>query len=296
MEVTRKIDWLQYTHHDIESWYKRLPYAKFDEITGRELKPLPRYQKAYELFGGGRVDISEDEHQGTQVTLGGAACTEWNVNGVSYQQMITEAVSFAKVVRVDFATDVREDGSTDLCLWERVENAVVDKSYKSKARAGVNIQDRAKGGYSQYFGSYKSDRFIRVYDKAVESGLLKLAMEKAGIIPVWTRVEVVTKRDYAHNLAADMADKGWQAAGSAYLRKMLGFPSIEGWSDVVKGDDVAITELPRKQPKFWQWLDSQVLPAMEKKMWDYDENIRLIKWLSERLTDAHRIQYTQKKR
>lgn len=296
MEITRKIDWLQYTHHHIDNWTLRLPYANFDEITGKELRPLPRYQKAYELFGGGRVDVSEDEHQGVQVTLGGGACTEWNVNGVSYQQMISQAVDFGKVVRVDFATDVREDGSTDFCLWELVKQAVETKSYKSKASPGIQIIDKTKGGYSQYFGSYKSDRFTRVYDKAVESGMLKLAMEKAGILPVWTRVEVVTKRDFAHNLASDMKYKGWQQAGASYTKSLLSFPGIEQWEGVISGEDVEITKNPRKEPKFWQWLDNQVLPAMEKKMWDYDDNIRLIQWLSERLNDAHRIQYTKRKK
>lgn len=296
MEITRKLDWLQYTHHEIDNWQKRLPYARFDEITGKELKPLPRYQKAYELFGGGRVDVSDDEHQGVQVTLGGAALSEWNINGVNFQSMINQACDFGKVVRVDFATDVREDGSNELCLWENVETAVDEKRYKSKARAGVRIRDLNKGGFTQYFGSYKSDQFIRVYDKATESGLLKLAMERAGILPVWTRVEVVAKRDKAHNLAADMAGHGWQAAGAAKLKGMIDFTDVEGWADVVAGGDVDITMSARKAPKFWSWLDNQVLPAMEKRMWDYDENIRLIEWLSARLTDAHRIQYTTKKR
>jgi len=294
MDITRKLDWLQYTHHDINNWTARIPYARFDEITGKELRPLPQYQKAYELFGGGRVDVSDDEHQGVQVTLGGAACGEWNVNGVSFQQMISDAVDFGKVVRVDFATDVREDNRAGLQLWEKVQKAVDAASYKSKARAGVQIIDKRKGGYSQYFGSYKSDQFIRVYDKATESGLLKTAMEMSGILPKWTRIEVVTKRDKAHNLANDMKYKGWQKAGTAKLKSMIEFPDLFGWEDVIAGGDVEVTKAPRKEPKFWNWLNGQVLPAMERRMMDYDENIRLIEWLSARLTDAHLIQHTKK--
>jgi len=278
MRITRRIDWLQYTHHEIENWQARLPFARFDEI-GQAIKPLARYCRAFELFGGGRVDISDDSHQGVQVTLGGAALSEWNVNGVSFQNMINQAVMFGKVVRLDFATDCREDGTSDLCLWEKVEHAALSGNYRSRLKAGVRIKDLNQGGFSQYFGSYKSDQFIRVYDKATESGLLKEAMATGGLLPVWSRVELVTKRDFAHNLASDMAYKGWQQVGAAKLRSMIDFPDMDGWIDVVDGISVELTKVGRKPNKWRKWMDTQVLPSILEHAKDKDDKEFIIRWL-----------------
>lgn len=276
--VTRKIDWLQYTHHDIRGWTKRIPLATFDEIED-QIKPLPRYKEAYRLYGGGRVDIAADEHQGVQVTLGGAACTEWNINGVSFQSMINHAVLFGKVVRLDFATDAREDGYSDMSLWEKVEHAANTGNVRSRLSIGVQIRDKTKGGFTQYFGSYKSDRFIRIYDKATESGLLKEAMKIGGILPVWSRVELVTKRDHAHNLASNMAEKGWQAAGSATLRGIIDFPDMDGWNQIVSGEDVELSILPPKPNKWQQWMSEQVLSSARQHAKNQHDREFLIRWI-----------------
>lgn len=262
MEISRRIDWLTYSYHEVEKWHMGIFPTRDAARIGDEIKPLPRYRKAHELLLGGRVDISDDPHQGVVVNISGSQFQDWIANGVSFQHMVTHATEVGKVTRLDFATDCREDGSSDMSLWQKIEAATDAGLFRSRLSARARIIDKTKGGFTQYFGSYKSDQFIRCYDKAAESGLLKLAMKMGGILPVWTRIELVTKRDFAHNLASDMRYFGWQRAGANKLRKMISFPDIEGWGKLIDEEPVELTEVGRKPDKWRKWMETQVAPSI----------------------------------
>lgn len=279
MDITRRLDWVQYTHHQIKNWEARLPFSRIDDI-GEEVKPLPRYSRAYTLLGGGRVDIADNEHQGVQVTLGGQALTESIANGGAFQQIINDAVSIGKVVRLDFATDIRQSPyAAEQAFWQEVEMLLANNAYKSRLKPNNEIANKTTGGYTQYFGSYKSDQFIRVYDKNAESGLLLEAMKQHLTIDHWSRVELVTKRDFAHNLAADMAFNGWQQAGTAKLRSMINFPLSEVWQKVIDGISVELTKVGRKESKWRKWMDTQVMPSMLEHAKNGDDKEFIIRWL-----------------
>lgn len=281
MEITRRLDWLQYTHHDIDNWQRRLPFSYTDDIR-EEIKPLPRYARAYSLLGGGRVDIATDAKQGTQVTMGGQALTEWVMNGGTFQAIINDAVSYAKVVRLDFATDIRQNPySAEHVFWREVEMLVANNAYVSRLKADNEIRNKKRTGYTQYFGSYKSDQFIRVYDKNAESGLLLEAMKQHLTIESWSRVEIVCKRDFAHNLASDMAFNGWQQAGTAKLRSMINFPLSETWARIIDGISVELTKVGRRENKWRKWMNNQVLPSIVQHAKAKEDMSFILEWLEE---------------
>lgn len=279
MVITRKLDWLTYSHHNITGWERYIPLCKHLDEIGEEIRPLARYDKAYKLIPAGRVDISKDDHQGVVVNLTGGDLTDWNANGVSFQQIVYQAVQFGKVTRLDFATDIRQDNDLGKPIWEQVRDSVTDKTYVSRLSPRAKIEDQTAGGYTQYFGSHKSDRFIRVYDKATESGLLKLAMQMNGLIPVWSRIEIVNKRDFAHNIASDMAYNGWQQAGTALLRKLIDFPKMEGWAAIVDGLSVELTEVGRKPDRWRKWMDTSVLQSILKHAENESDREFILQWL-----------------
>lgn len=278
MEISKKLDWLTYSHHDIEHWYGKIPLQRGDEI-GEQIKPLPRYAIAYSLLPAGRVDIADNVSQGVVVNITGKELTEWIANGVSYQSIVNQVNTFGKVTRLDFAIDIQESRYGVNCLWRDIQTMVVNKKVKTRMRPQNEIDNKSKGGYSQYFGSYKSDQFIRVYDKAAESGMLLQAMKQHIVSPHWTRIEIVTKNEFAELLTQDMVTMGWQAAGSRKISNSINFPLIERWADIIGYDVTEISTTHRKPSKWQKWMDTQVLSSINQHVGNSDDRAFLLQWL-----------------
>lgn len=279
MDISRRLDYLTMTHHNTKHWLKMMPTFIKAARTHAQLRPFPRYKTAYELEPSGRIDIADDDDQGVMFTWTGQDMSDAITAGVTFHQMISEACRVGKVTRLDFATDIRQNPLSDSPLWQEIQAMVANGKFKSSGKPAAEYQDKKNGGYTQYFGSYKSDQFIRIYDKLAQTGLLLQAMKQHLRIDHWTRVEVVTKGKYADNLAVDMMVGGWQRVGAAKLKKMLTFPLIESWDAVTEGEPYILTKQEKPMPKWRKWMDTQVLQSISQHAENPEDREFLLQWL-----------------
>lgn len=267
MNTTNCIDWLSLSGTlDLE---KQIRSTKFKFKLGMPVQAIKRYQQGFELKPAGTLFISGTEKQGSLLTLtGGQMQTLRDIchdDGI----VLSELLPFTKCSRIDFAVDIYQD----VKLIE-LETLIIQEDYYTKFKsdplkvAGIS----GKSGYTLYFGSPKSERRIRVYDKAAELKLLNLA---------WSRVELQNRKKRADLLARDMNKGAWQDVGKASIRDCLNFPTVSWWVAAVSGGDVPLSTLPRKLSKFENWLEFQVKPAIEKRI-ENGSNIEFIrKWLDD---------------
>lgn len=174
----------------------------------------------------------------------------------------------ARVSRLDFAVDVRNENLTPEMLYrasqnQRLEDAIVDgfngkKSKKRGRRPMTNFFKNSYGGTTFYVGSRTSDKFLRVYDKASQMGTQDNEQ--------WTRIELECKGEIAHSL-------GWHAARSdqqsfynicsAYIKSVFdcGNPV---WNAALSQSS-AILDIPKKDKKDTiAWLMKTVAPTIAR--------------------------------
>jgi len=279
MDISKRIDWITCTNHHTEDWGDYLPRVVLNQV-GRKLKPLPRYSVAWELRPAGRIDIADNFNQGVMITVTGSEFHKLIANGVSFQHIISELVPNWKFTRLDFAIDIKQSPYSDTPLYREFETMFANGKCETRLSIENEIKNKDKGGYSQYIGSYKSDQFIRIYDKATESGMLLEAMKQHIVCPHWTRVETVTKADFASNLARDMHDIGWEVAGSTKLAKLVDFPLMDEWQKIV--GVMALTKLTttHRKPSAWRkWMDTSVMQSIGKHIKNDEDLEFMIDWL-----------------
>ena len=115
---------------------------------------------------------------------------EWNPNNTDnyWTGIILKIVSrlkYPKVTRLDWAVDYFDRDMTDYIVNDLV------------GRSEIEYRSRSKKRETLYIGSVKSDKFIRMYDKAKESKKKKYEGEN------WWRVEAVVK-DFTSDATIEM--------------------------------------------------------------------------------------------
>jgi DNA relaxase NicK len=156
----------------------------------------------------------------------------------------------AKASRVDLAIDVFGSTLTPDQLWDMyVKGMVVTKARKDR-------RETAKLGTSNgfYIGSEKSDKFMRVYDKAAERAVDGEA---------WLRLELQCRRLVARAyLDTLIAHDDLNAVYNRSITSFCAWPTDEIFNTVTSDDLANFPPLPKKRAAFWRWMHNQVIPAM----------------------------------
>lgn len=114
-------------------------------------------------------------------------------------------------------------------------------------------------GRTIYFGSSKSKKMLRVYDKARE-----MRMSDDVIL---SRIELQTRKEAADILAGVMQTHTVMDAGKTAIRDFCDFPRLDWYQDALSGGyDVAMQLTPAKESDFMKWLNDQVGPAIKKRI------------------------------
>ena len=159
-----------------------------------------------------------------------------------------------KVTRLDLAIDVfdQEIDPIALAACPRVDNA------PGTARKWSSVQGD-KGGKTAYIGSRKSEKFLRIYDKAAESGQLDRP---------WTRFECEFKGDAARVAAAQMVLLSDQER-PLYIQgliKGLFNPQDDTFQAAMTADAIALKTVKDTTDKTLGWLLTSVPKTLAKKM------------------------------
>lgn len=172
------------------------------------------------------------------------------------------------VTRLDFCTNINAGSPADCNLhWDAGQ-------IKTRAKKGLGYvaKGEAKGDTCRV-GSDKSNKFVRIYDKAAE---LKLLHE------VLTRIELQTRHSQADRLAKVMAEHGVKATGKSVIKSFVDFPLLDWYQAAVHTSDTVNASLkPREKGNTARWLRDYVGPAIRKSYERGEYTAEIRDWLYE---------------
>lgn len=164
--------------------------------------------------------------------------------------------SGGRMRRIDVAVDIYEKidvRSLQLALARQPESC--------RARNWGRFESGEVGewgdSYTLYLGSAKSERFIRVYDKAKEQQL----DPEIG----WTRIEYVARKRFAELLAEHIIENGLADGARAVVRDYV-HPKLTWWENALDGPAQEVRPLGRKQTDRYRWLVNDIVPLIEEEL------------------------------
>jgi len=260
------VDWFRYSVPLDLPNVNTVPTGPSFLPSGAELRPLPFYDTALSLEHG-RIDWRKDTpRQRKLITFTGSDLTAILVDGVSMLSLLEFALGLpaVRVCRLDFAIDLHDSQGNLKALAETFKAG----QSTTNAQAVSVVESVAPGQHSAitvYLGSRSADRFLRVYDKALQSG-------HEGD---WIRIELETKHGTALNLARAMLRHGIIPAGKQAIRNYV----LAGvnWFDTATDpatEGVYIDPTRRKLTDTDRWLFEICLPCVEQGLLRQVPNLR----------------------
>lgn len=221
--------------------------------------------------------------QGVHVTLSGSACRAYvsNVDDLLYLILRIEQAG-GKLTRLDLAVDDLESRFYSIAeiveCYEKREIIsrwkTMERQFKSDIEGQVNVKE------CLYFGSMKSDCFLRVYNKSIEQMFReqRTIAEIAAVENPWVRWELVLRRDAAlsvQKLIMQQMPLGeiWCGIMANYFRLVdaSGDTNRSRWQTQKKWIHFTGTAAPlsikmypdkRDLSTIRQWLQVQVMPSL----------------------------------
>ena len=254
IEIDYSIDWFSGTKLSGPLVFDKA----FPESMGQTVstaKPRNGYNHA-DMLKCGAVILHHNQYRdmGYHAQFDGASIRELRNAGMTDTQFVRRLSSMSvKASRIDVAMDIF--GSDDLTVAsianavERGQIAAVTK--KATYTHGVGGKTN---GATLYLGSRQSERMLRVYDKAAESGLDDIK---------WIRLEFEIKDEQAHAVqGAIVVNNSIADVFRAVWDKFIRYCDVEALSSLVGETTATIPDVPRKVHSTVAWLLDQVIPAM----------------------------------
>lgn len=255
MKTTTSIDWLSYTVKKPQINSPVIPsYLRSD---GHEVAGNLGYTEGWEMDNGVRTLTNPDRPEmGHHVILSGKALQKLAAAGVDLFDLVRDVLALgAKIKRLDLALDIHDSG-------EQVEtfvNAYRDGKVKTNARSFHEIRGLSpEDGHTAYFGSRTSERMVRVYDKAAETGLLPFS---------WLRVEAEIKGQKAHGIASHLVELPPQQRTRAIhgiIQDIVDFPTVTAWTSALDAIEIDLAPAGRKDTDTKKWLLDACAQALAK--------------------------------
>lgn len=154
-----------------------------------------------------------------------------------------------KPTRLDLCVNMHEaDSSVDLLY----ELATLNQM-RTRARSLKRYQSSVEYGF--YVGSKGSDKYARVYDKRLQ--------QRMPDAPKWVRVEIQMRKRYAVAMTTSYSQSANKRQFiNRAVQDYLDFPTNDEYQAALRDQDGQLPTLSRPLPKFFEWLDRQVVPAM----------------------------------
>jgi len=211
------------------------------------------YKEAARTSSGATVSWHDDRpDMGTHVVLSGSALRSIQEGAGCGPNEILRRMCNAgfSVSRLDLAKDLVDVTIDYGAIWRDIQN----KAYTGTARTFNRIEG-ATNGVTIYAGSRQSERFLRLYDKAAQTGNTDRQ---------WARLELECKGMTARAMAAFLSTEAtWAGAFDGQVKGMVNLLHNPHWQQFFKAGDVPIG-LPKieKQTDTEKWIATQVYPAV----------------------------------
>lgn len=246
---TCTIDWLSFTlHPDKGDKPDVLVLLAGNGIMAHD-HPRFGYDRASKTESGviflSRSSGTSDVH----TIISGAALLALSESGTDARKLLEMVVqSGAKVSRLDLAKDEKDEGF-NIGTFEQMSTAGNFEGSAHKASATRS----SDGGCTVYIGSRQSEKFLRVYDKGVES-------KQGGD---WIRAEIELKGDTANLIAKAIVEQNLAVNDVlCELARRICNMQHKGWQNLLKAEGTFAPPKVEKQVDREKWIDAQVTQAI----------------------------------
>jgi hypothetical protein len=191
---------------------------------------------------------------GIHIIFGGAALRAiFGRGGVQPAEILSDALELGgRVTRLDLAKDAKSEAVNMEKIWNTLEAGEFSGTARKHAQMrGLNA------GHTIYIGSRTSERFIRLYDKAAELGVMGMD---------WKRLELELKGQCARAAATAIVNgQGLSRPFDAHVNDMVKLVNEPDWEKFFPNYDPGFS-MPKteKMTDREAWILSQVLPAVRE--------------------------------
>jgi len=258
MKTAWSIDWLSVTfkgeHTDLDL-RKALSFSYPLKAWGRDKGKFGYQQSFIHPFGITVISNHSRPEMGVHVSFSGRALHSLDDVGMTGVELLHWSLeNGGRVSRIDLAIDVF-DVAIDPIELAKSPRMALDPG---TARKWSYIKGH-DGGTTAYVGSRKSERFLRIYDKAAEQRLQGA---------LWTRFELELKSDSARAAAKmfDLLSDGERPEYIKGLIKNLFNPNNDDFQEAMSGTAIPLKTEKDTTDNSLEWLMGTVAKAMAKAM------------------------------
>lgn len=167
--------------------------------------------------------------------------SQWNIKNTPRLDLCLNGFGFGKVTR--FIELVNQGKFVSLAQPSKLE-----QDWKT------GTKDR---GWTARIGSYDSEQFVNIYDKAAEQKVLPFP---------WIRAEIRLKNDHATRAIDVLLTHGVHRGIQGLIKKFVDFPTSPTWRKLTSAENIDIPPIDPKQEDWVKWLTTQVLPSINSKL------------------------------
>lgn len=240
MIVTQTVDWLSATFKRTSAdGFYGAAYPPHFVITGEFSKRgIQGYDKVF-LYDDGRMECEnlKRSDMGVHVIWSGNTIRE-----IHHRYDMTPYDQFkwlydrAKITRLDVALDVRESGLNIPELSALIKQGRAQIS----AKKALAVVDALGDGKTQYVGQKTASAYLKIYDKAAETG----------VVGDWVRIEATFQKKKAvpaSNVFAQTND------AKGLILSVANFPTHTLWKEIFATNALSVKE-DRQRPNTEVWL------------------------------------------
>lgn len=190
---------------------------------------------------------------GVNIMFTGRACNELYDNKIDVIELLKYfAENKFKFTRLDLALDVH-DVKIDIVGLLDCEHTGSINNDPTLFQKGK----QARGGATLYAGSWKSDKFLRIYDKAKERGLSDT---------LWTRMEIQLSGRTATKIGILMSTMTESECGVMTQRMIKGMynPNDPTFQGVLEGSPQRVSSTKNESHNTYDWLMSVVSKTLAR--------------------------------
>lgn len=255
MQKSFAFDWIRVTtkkHNPMEIVNQFAFGLDFEQWKGT--KPKSGYSHALLHPWGHSIFWHIDrKDMGVNVMFTGRACNEMYENGIDIISLLKWFVQEGfHFTRLDLAIDVK-DVKIDIVGLLDCEHTGSINNDPVLFQKGP----KARGGATLYAGSWSSDKFMRIYDKAKERGLSDI---------IWTRIEVELKGRTATKIATQMSSMTEKECGEMTQRVIKGLynPDDKTFQSVFSGSPERVASTKNESHQTYNWLMTVVSKTLAR--------------------------------
>lgn len=252
---TYSLDFFRYTVDFSTQLCDALPPVPAFDRSERELMPMPYYTNQVALVCG-QIDYNMLHPENKKlITLRGEDLARAREMGIDERTLVGFAMRIPgfHCTRVDLTCDVQ---GGEYCDPHEILQAFIAGVCVTKARTANRVDNwkaGERGGCTIYIGSRESLTFLRVYDKAAQTGDPES----------WTRIEVECKGDVANNVCAAIAAHGVIEPTKEAIRRYIR-TGVQWFDHAAHSDTPGTLIAPgeHRQGDFEVWINTACLPAV----------------------------------